>query len=748
MKCGTKEPREQVTLKTLPGDDVRQIMWGFSDRYDLQMAVQAARSVARGPVARLVAKGARNSHEWTDEKASLLKAYDESGITGIFLDPEYGGFVEGPKNMAMALSAFELSWVDGGAATCSMATDLALGPIHEKGTPEQKATYFKRCSPAQQGANGKIWRGAFALTEPLPFVGVDTGVLCGKIRVAEWKDGKEPLLQVEKRGRFITNMDFANFVTAAVDSDDPKIKGSCMVIVEETDPGTFDRGAPTLKLVHQLSSTRDPIINVKVPASRIIGGYTIKDGVIVPNYSHGEIIEAVFLRTRVSPGLMTAAKLLSAVEPVMRYQRQRFRGGNASSAGTPRYELGLQQKEDAVHRLVDIWATGEAAAALGFASASLLDQFEPVEKEKNEIFRKQGISGPRAQMKALGDAQKKALEYLNILAHPEEERDQKRLQELERDTLTRFVLFSSLINVLVPAGKLWATGHGTNIMREAVSLMGGYGITEDCPGFLAHKWMDAQLEATYEGPESVQRRQLSVTMMDEVFLAQFRNWIVQLRRIANDHPETGACNLASACEMWLLTANHLQNAKDANGKPLYHQKRQGVTFPMADALSWLVATRCQLMSVLELKEKGQANPSLTDGLQGFVNFFSDLCHVHTARASGEVGRICAELAFGYSHHPTWACPEEKNCFSGDYVDEVESLIPGFASGSREMKNVLEVDGSHPYKPGPCVCLSDMEPFLRMRRKLDGCLSGSRLAKDRAAEALTQVMIPEALDYPL
>jgi hypothetical protein len=28
-------------------------------------------------------------------------------------------------------------------------------------------------------------------------------------------------------------------------------------------------------------------------------------------------------------------------------------------------------------------------------------------------------------------------------------------------------------------------------VREAVSLMGGYGITEDCPGFLGQKWMDA-----------------------------------------------------------------------------------------------------------------------------------------------------------------------------------------------------------------------------------------------------------------
>ena len=50
------KPRE--TLRTLPGDDVRQIMWRYQDRYDLQMLVQAARGVARGLVARLVAQGA------------------------------------------------------------------------------------------------------------------------------------------------------------------------------------------------------------------------------------------------------------------------------------------------------------------------------------------------------------------------------------------------------------------------------------------------------------------------------------------------------------------------------------------------------------------------------------------------------------------------------------------------------------------------------------------------------------------
>ena len=341
-------------LQTLPGDSLRQIMWRFGDRFDIQMAVQSTRAVARGVVAQLVAGGARNSHEWTEEKGRMLQAFDESGITAAGLDPAFGGFIEGPRNLALSLVAFELAWVDAGAATSSLASNLALGPIIEKGTDEQKARYMAACAPLQPGEDRVQWRGAFALTEPLPYVGVDTGVLGGKMRVEQWTDGEEPWLRIEKRGRFITNMAVANFVTAAVESDDEQIKGTCMVILREDDEGTFDRGAPTHKLVHQLSSTHDPIFSLKVPAHRIIGGYTIKDGVIVPNFSHGEIIEAVFARTRVPVALMTAAKLLSAVEPVIRYQRSRYRGGRGIDPGSPRYELGIQQKEDALHRLIDV----------------------------------------------------------------------------------------------------------------------------------------------------------------------------------------------------------------------------------------------------------------------------------------------------------------------------------------------------------------------------------------------------------
>jgi alkylation response protein AidB-like acyl-CoA dehydrogenase len=738
---GTVAVSDSKIMLTLPGDAVRQIQWRFADRFDLQMLVQSARGVARGTVARLVAAGERNTHEWTPGKNGMMEAFDRAGVTAAFMEPEEGGFIVGPKNLALSLAAFELAWVDGGAATASLAGFLALSPIHERGTPEQVNRYKSLAAPPQPGEDRIPWRGAFALTEPIPYVGVDASMLSGKMRVAEWKEGEEPWLQVDKRGRFITNIAFANFVTAAVASDDPRIKGSCMVILEETDEGIFDHGTPTKKLVHQLSSTGDPIFNLKVPANRIVGGYTVKDGVIVPNYNHGEVIEAVFRRTRVPVGIMSAAKLLSAVEPVIRYQRGRFRGAEGTTPGSVRYEQGIQQREDALHRLVDVWATGEAATSLGFSTARLFDELDPIEKQKTAILKERGIQGGRAEFKALRESEQGAIELASLIAQGS---DSPRRHALEADPLVNFVLKDAEANVLCPATKLWNTGHGANLLREAVSLMGGYGITEDCPGFLGNKWMDAQLEATYEGPEAVQRRQLTVTMTSEVFLAQFRAWTAEMRRIASTKPGTGACTLASAMQMWAWTLNHLQKATDPTGGKLYHGQRQGVTFPLADALCWLVASRAQILDVLELEAKGPSDPVASEGLQGTVQFLSDLCHTQAAQAAGEVSRICAELVFGYNCHPSWDEEEHRSCFLASELEELEGTMSGISAMAFD---VLAADGTHPQKAGPCAGCAGSSDFLRMQNRLTACLTGSRLAKDRAAETVSKVMIPEALDYP-
>ncbi|MCU0242876.1 MAG: acyl-CoA dehydrogenase, partial [Vicinamibacteria bacterium] len=481
--------------------------------------------------------------------------------------------------------------------------------------------------------------------------------------------------------------------------------------LEEGDPGVWDRGTPTKKMVHQLSSTSDPVLNLKVPANRIIGGYTIKDGVIVPNYNHGDVIEAVFSHTRVTVGLMTSAKLLSAIEPIIRYHRSRFRGGQGVVPGSPRYDLGIQQKEDALHRLIDIWATGEASSSMGFECARVFDVLDPLEKVKDRLLKEQGVEGSRAQMRALMKVGKEAIEMIELAAQPAAKRDGKRLAALQGNQLVQFVVTDALANVLCPAVKLWNTGIGATMMREAVSLMGGYGITEDCPGFLGQKWMDTQLEATYEGPEVVQRRQLSATMTSEVFLAQLRAWADELRAIAKTHPQIGACGLANAIDLWLWTLKYAQTAKDGQGEKLYQSARHGVSFNLADALCWLLAVRSLIADVIELETKGAEVPTLAEGFDGLILFYSDLCAVQSARAAGEAVRICTDLVYGYRASEE-CCASEGGCCGKDKKDD------------------------------------SLSAFASLRAKVDGCLAGSRLAKDRAADAASKVMIPEALDYPV
>ncbi len=745
MTAPADAPQDAPVLPALPDDAIRRAMWRFEHRPELHELVESARQVARGPVAQLVANGQRFTAAWTDEKSRLLDHFDEAGVSGLFA---VGGDSEGEKrgdqNLALALAGFELAWVDGGAATCLVALGLALQPIIALGTDEQRRKYVDGSAPRADAA-APVQRGAFCLTEPLPYAGVDTGVLAGKVRVAQWEPGQEPRLRVEKRGRFTNNMDFANFVVAAVASGDDRLQGSCMVILEPDDEGTFDRGEVTAKLVHQLTSTRDPRFDLTIPASRIVGGYEVRDGVIVPNYSHSKILEQVFARTRVPAGVMTGAKLLSAVEPVIRYQRERFRGGEGAE-GTPRHDLGLQTKEDAVQRLVDIWAAGEAACSLGFAAARHFDAYAQLERRKDAIFTEAGWPLGRSAHRIPKEAQRLACERLTLAAAPDDERDDRRLAELDQVQALDYVIQQSVAKVLSPATKLWNTGQGAGMLRQAVSLMGGYGITQDCPGFLPQKWMDSQLEATYEGPESVQRRQLIVTMNSRLFLAQFRKWGAEMSRIAAQRPGTGACTLAAAMELWLWTLNHLQHATDADGQPLYRDQRQGATFPLADALCWLLACYFQIQDVVQLDERGGQDPRLATRLPGYIQFFTDLCHVQTARAAGEVARVCAELVFGYQRHPSWD-PGCGQCIEADELDALEGLIPGISVGVRLAGEVVEQDGSHVPKAGPCVRFAGLDGFNRRRNKLDGCLTGARLAKDRAGRALTHVAIPEQLDYP-
>jgi short-chain 2-methylacyl-CoA dehydrogenase len=184
-----------------------------------------------------------------------------------------------------------------------------------------------------------------------------------------------------------------------------------------------------------------------------------------------------------------------------------------------------------------------------------------------------------------------------------------------------------------------------------------------------------------------------------LFLAQYQTWIKEMKALALKHPGIGAAALAAGMELWFAALQYLTTSKDSKGKSLYSNQRQGVSFNMADALCWLLASRYQILDTLELEEKGPANPVLAENIQGFVNFFSDLCELQAARAASEATRICSQLVYGY-----------------------------LAAGSQAPK--------------------ELEGLSQIRSKVEASLAGSFLAKDRAAEAVTHIMIPEALDYPL
>src|SRR3569833_621871 len=90
LLMGTAALSQSNKMVTLPADGVRAAQWRFADRFDLQMLVQSARGVARTTVARLVAQGERNTHEWTPPKAEMMDAFDRAGLTAVFMKLVFG----------------------------------------------------------------------------------------------------------------------------------------------------------------------------------------------------------------------------------------------------------------------------------------------------------------------------------------------------------------------------------------------------------------------------------------------------------------------------------------------------------------------------------------------------------------------------------------------------------------------------------------------------------------------------------
>jgi len=224
------------------------------------------------------------------------------------------------------------------------------------------------------------------------------------------------------------------------------------------------------------------------------------------------------------------------------------------------------------------------------------------------------------------------------------------------------------------------------------------------------------------GPGLEARRTLRRAVAAPAILDMIADWVSELRAIAASAPGTGACTVATALQLWNWTARHFLRRDDCSASALGE---------LASSFTALLAARAQILAVLRYEDPSSAPRQLR----------IDLCHVQTARAAGTVATLCAELVHGYRRHPAWDAAGCAACYGADELDELEGLMPGIASAARTQTDVVEADGSHAAKAGPCARVSDIEGFTRLRAKLDGCLTGSRLAGDRAAAALAGELAP-------
>ncbi len=201
-------------------------------------------------------------------------------------------------------------------------------------------------------------------------------------------------------------------------------------------------------------------------------------------------------------------------------------------------------------------------------------------------------------------------------------------------------------------------------------------------------------------------------------LSLLPDWVRELRGVASSRPDFGACTVASALELWSWTAKYFRTGEGARA-----ESASNALDDLAEALCPLLAARCLALEV-------------TAGAPA-VELRRDLCHVYAAHASATAGSVCAELVFGYRRHLVWDAAGCATCYAGDALDALESVMPGIAGGARMTSDVIEADGSHPSKEGPCVRFDGVDTFMRLRNKLDGCLTGARIAKERAAATIAR-----------
>jgi len=209
----------------------------------------------------------------------------------------------------------------------------------------------------------------------------------------------------------------------------------------------------------------------------------------------------------------------------------------------------------------------------------------------------------------------------------------------------------------------------------------------------------------------VQRRQLTVTMTSEVFLAQFAHGPL---RCGTSPPAALApvpVLLRRRCRCgngrWVI-----YNAPPTPAAAALSRSAPGRDLPLADALCWLVASRAQILDVLELEKRGPTIPSQPKALKAPSSFSATSVYASSAgrrRGLPHLRRAGLRLQLP----PLLDEEEHRTCFLASELEELEGTMSGISAMAFD---VLGADGTHPQKAGPCAGCAGSADFLRMQNR--------------------------------
>ena len=250
------------------------------------------------------------------------------GYLGIRLSEESGGAGLDFRYTAIMVQELVQSGSIGVAVSVLAHAEFASKIIDLFGSPELKETFIK------PGSVGKRL-GALGVTEP------GAGSDVANIQTRAVRDGDDYVINGSKT--FISNGNFADFVTTAVRTGGDGHKGISIIVIPTDTPG-FSRGKPLRKIGTHASDTAELTFDdCRVPARYLVGEEGKGFRYIMQGFEGERLVLAI----------MAVSQMRMMWKEAHRYGHERVAFGQPL--------LGFQVWR---HRLADVLTTIEAADAL------------------------------------------------------------------------------------------------------------------------------------------------------------------------------------------------------------------------------------------------------------------------------------------------------------------------------------------------------------------------------------------------